>query len=76
MRKKNYLETLKKCPGLVSLPILLNSSISVLRRIVFQIVGRFYQWLLYLRMLGKGLQLKTTTLLVFFLWLLKSLKIF
>ena len=29
--------------------------------------------ILYLRMLGKGLLLKTTTLLVFFLWLVKSL---
>ena len=29
---------------------------------------------LYLRMLGKGLQLKTTAFLAFFLWLLKSLK--
>ena len=29
---------------------------------------------LYLRMLGKDLQIKTTTLLVFFLWLVKSLK--
>ena len=29
---------------------------------------------LYLRILGKGLQLKTTALLVFFLWLVKSLK--
>ena len=29
---------------------------------------------LYLRMLGKGLQLKTAALLVFFLWLVKSLK--
>ena len=52
----------------------LNSSISVLRSLVFQIVGRFHQWSLYLRMLGKGLQLKTTALLVFFLWLVKSLK--
>ena len=26
----------------------------------------------YLRMLGKGLQLKTTTLLVFFLWLVNK----
>ena len=33
-----------------------------------------YQWFLYLRMLGKGLQLKTTALLVFFLWLVKSLR--
>ena len=29
---------------------------------------------LYLKMLGKGLQLKTISLLVFFLWLVKSLK--
>ena len=42
--------------------------------LVFQIVGWFHQWLQYLRMLGKGLQLKTTALLVFFLWLVKSLK--
>ena len=42
--------------------------------LVFQIVGRFHQWSLYLRMLGKGLHLKTTALLVFFLWLVKSLK--
>ena len=41
---------------------------------VFQIVGRFHQWYLCLRMLGKGLQLKTITLLVYFLWLVKSLK--
>ena len=39
--------------------------------VVFQIVGKFYQWPLYLRILGKGLQLKTTALLVFFLWLRK-----
>ena len=39
-----------------------------LRRLVFQIIERFHRWSLYLRMLGKGLQLKTTTLLVF-LWL-------
>ena len=44
------------------------------KSLVFQIGGRFYQWSLYLRMLGKGLQLKTTTLSVFFLWLVKSLK--
>ena len=30
--------------------------------------------ILYLRMLGKGLLLKNTTLLVFFLWLVKSMK--
>ena len=38
-----------------------------LKESVFQIFGRFHWWSLYLRMLGKGLQLKTTTLLVFFL---------
>ena len=27
----------------------------LLRNLVFQIVGRFHQWSLYLRMLGKGL---------------------
>ena len=47
---------------------------SALRSLVFQIVGRFHQWSLYLRMLGKGLPLKTMALLVFFLWLVKSLK--
>ena len=31
-------------------------------------------WSLYLRMLGKGLLLKTTSLLVFFLWLVNTLK--
>ena len=40
----------------------------------FQIVGRSQWWSMYLRMLGKGLPLKTTTLLVFFLWLVKSEK--
>ena len=37
----------------------------------FQIVGRFHLWSLYLGLLGKGLLLKTTALLVFFLWLVK-----
>ena len=36
----------------------LNSSRSVLNSPFFQIGGRFHQWSLYLRMLGKGLQLK------------------
>ena len=45
-----------------------------LNEYVLQIVTRFHQWSLYLRMLGESLQLKTTTLLVFFLWLVKSLK--
>ena len=35
---------------------------------------RSHRWSLCLRMLGKGLQLKTTALLVFFLWFVKSLK--
>ena len=33
-----------------------------------------FRWSLCLRILGKALQLKTITLLVFFLWLVKSLK--
>ena len=43
-------------------------------RLVFQIAGKSHRWFQYLRMSGKGLQLKTTTLLVFFLWLGKPLK--
>ena len=45
-----------------------------LRSLAFQIVERFHLWSLYLRILGKSLLLKTTALLVFFLWLVKSLK--
>ena len=45
-----------------------------LKSLVFRIVGRSLRWSLCLRMLGKGLQLKTTALLVFFLQLVKSLK--
>ena len=41
---------------------------------VFEIAGSFHWWSVYLRTLGKGLQLGTTSLLVFFLWLVKSLK--
>ena len=41
--------------------------------IVFQFVRRFNQWSLYLRMLGKVLQLKKAILLVFFFWSVKSL---
>ena len=44
--------------------------------LVFQIVGRSDWWFLYLRMLGKGLLLKATALLVFFLQFIKSLKKF
>ena len=39
---------------------------------MFQIVGRSHRWSPYLNMLGKHLQLKTTSLLVFFLCLVKS----
>ena len=46
----------------------------LLRSLILQIVERFHQWSLYLRMLEKVLQLKATALLVFFLWLIKSLK--
>ena len=42
--------------------------------LVFQIDERFHLWSLYLKMLGKGLLLKTMAQLVFFLWLVKSLK--
>ena len=45
-----------------------------LRSLVCQIDGRFHQWSLYSRLMGEGLQLKTTILLIFFLWLVKSLK--
>ena len=42
--------------------------------ILAELFNRFHQWSMYLRMLGKDLQLKTTTLFVFFLWLVKPLK--
>ena len=45
---------LKNCQPELSY-IQLNSSLRVLRSLVFQIFGRFHQWYLYLRMLGKGL---------------------
>ena len=44
-----------------------------LKEFFFQTVGKSHRWSLYLRMLRKGLLLKTTALLVFFLWLVKSL---
>ena len=36
--------------------------------------GRSYLWPLYLGMMGRGLDLKTNVILVFFLWLVKFLK--
>ena len=47
-----------------------------LKKSFFQIVGRSHWWSLYLRMLEESLQLKTTALLVFLLWFVKSLKNF
>ena len=44
------------------------------KSLVFPIVGRSLWWSLYLGILGKGMLLKTATLLVFFLGLVKSLK--
>ena len=49
-------------------------TICVWRSLVFQIVGRSHWWSLYLSMLQSGLQLKSTILILFFLWLVKSLK--
>ena len=73
---------LSKASGLDCIPLLvlknreseLNCSICLWKSLVFQIVGRSHRWSLYLRMLGKGLQLRTTAQLVLFLWLVKSLK--
>ena len=45
-----------------------------IQNIYINLNPKSHWWSLYLRMLGKGLQLKTTILLVFFLWLVKSLK--
>ena len=45
-----------------------------LKSLVFQIFGRSHCWSLYLGMLGRCLQLKTTAVLFFCLWLAKSLK--
>ena len=42
--------------------------------LTFQIVAGPHWWSRYLKMLGKGILLKTTTQLVFFPWLVKSLK--
>ena len=64
---------LKNCdPGLSY--ILAELFNKYLKQSCFPEVGRFSQWSLYLRMLEKGQQLKTTVLLVFFLWLVKCSK--
>ena len=45
-----------------------------LKESFFKIVERSHLWSLYLRVLERGLWVKTAVLLVFFLWLVKSLK--
>ena len=65
---------LKKCEPEPS-SYQLNSSIRVLRNLVFQGAARSQVWSLYLKTSGKGLWLKTSILLVFFLWLGKSFKV-
>ena len=47
---------------------LLNSSLCVRRKLIFQIVGWHHLWPLYLRTLVRGPRLKTTAMLVFFPW--------
>ena len=64
---------LKNCESELSY-ILAELRIFVLRILVFWIIERSHWWSLYLGMMGKGVLLKTTTLLVFFLWSVKSLK--
>ena len=64
---------LKNCEPEVSY-ILTELFKKCLKDYFFQIIEKFHRWSLYLRMLGKGLLQKTTALLAFFLWLVKSLK--
>ena len=45
-----------------------------LKETYFRVVGRSCLWFLYLKMLGRGLHIKTTAKLVFFLSLVESLK--
>ena len=63
---------LKNCEP--ELSYILTELFNVSESLVFQIVGKSHQWFLYLRMLRKGLLLKTTVILALFLWLVKSLK--
>ena len=59
---------LSKASGPDCIPVVVlkncGPELSYMLALVFQIVGRFHLWSQYLRMLGKGLLLKTTTLLV------------
>ena len=62
---------LKNCES--ELSYILDELFNMCRKsLVFQIIERSHRCSLYLKMLRKGL--KTTALLVFFLWLVKSLK--
>ena len=63
---------LKNCEP--ELSYILTELFNVSESLVFQSVGKSHQWFLYLRMLRKGLLLKTTVILALFLWLVKSLK--
>ena len=52
----------------------LNSSIWIWMNLVFQIVGRSHRWLPVFNNVMKNKRVKTAALVVFFLWLVKSLK--
>ena len=68
IRKVIVIIDLSKASGPDCIPI------SVWKSLVFQFVESFHRWFLYLRMLEKGLMLKTTALSPYFLWLVKSLE--
>ena len=68
---------LSKAPGFDCIPVVvLKNCKPELSYILAELFNKYLKELvgLYLRMLGKGLQLKTTALLVFFLWLVNSLR--
>ena len=69
-----YLVVLKNCEPELSYILAEFFNMCLKESCFFQIVGRSHLWSLYLRMLGKGLLLKSSTLLVFFLWLVKPFK--
>ena len=51
-------------------------SITFSRNLVFQVVENFHPCSSHLRMLGRGLLLRTTVRLVSFLWLVNALRNF
>ena len=66
---------LSKASGPDCIPVVdLKNCDPELSYILAKLFNKCPKWSLYLIMLRKGLQLKVTTLLVFFLWLVKSLK--